>query len=346
MVFDCCEGSSYPETQQKTAKFLAALWLIAEQSDLPHQAIHQKLKVPYKMALTLRLVDEVIRKQICQVPNWHTFRQPEARYNEDAEARKLCYATVAVPAMTAALFQNAGLQHPLAVKLLHGADGTANPFRVLEAEERQSLLKMNYRFSADYVSLGLGVDHGTDYACPEQQVLSHATVLEVVKDAYKPKSGIGQILKIPQIYTSVVLSTKPEFSRVDVPKCCALIDQLGKKGVLNGKLASAFNAITGVFPQGFGINTSKYLSIVLGLNPRKPHEPNVIPLSAKPTYPLPDKQQGAHKIENYYFSETRKQFTPSQNAQIEALVKQTDNNDPSWKASETFHEWRAIWQRQ
>ena len=343
-IYDLCEGDSAAETQHKTAKFLTALWLMAEQHKGNLQALNQRLKVPYKLALTLRFADKILEKQLANVPNWKTFSNPEERYNPDPEHKKTWLAAVAMPLMIASLFQDAGLQHPLSIKLLHGATGRADPFRVLHQEERQSLLKMNYRFSIDYVTLGLGVDYATDYATPEQQLLAHATTLELVKDAYKPKSGIGEILKIPQIYASVVFSTKLGFKHDDVPKGCLLIDQLGKKGVLNPKLAQAFNSITGLFPQGFGLLNNEHKLFVFGLNPQKPHEPKVIPLLdtndigvSQPTFTL-------LKKDNFYFADTRKQFGAVETAKIEVLVKmKQQDNVNTWRSSESFDKWQKVW---
>ena len=343
-LYELCEGQNHQETQQKTAKFLATLWFLSEQIPGKVQALHQRLKAPYKMATTLRLVDAIIGKGIIDVPNWGSFDNPLERY-KDEDSRHKWFASVAVPVMTAALFQDSGLQHPLAIKLLNGQDGKADPFRVLDSEERISLLKMNYRFSVDYVTIGLGVDYATHYASPEQQILAHATTLELVKDAYKPDTGIGQLLKIPQIYTSVVFSTKAEYKREDVPKGCMLVDQLGKKGVLNSQLAKAFNSITGLFPQGFGILMQDTKGIVLGLNPKKMYEPTVLPLLTKDDKVLQAEVKSLGKSENFYFTDTRKKYSPAEIAKIETLVKLRPEDEPShWLASDSMDKWYAAWQ--
>lgn len=343
-VFELCEGRNHQETQQKTAKFLASLWFLSEQLPGKTQALHQRLKVPYKMALTLRLVDSIIGKNIINVPNWDSFEDPLARYGSEDD-RHRWFAGVAGPALIAALFQDSGLQHPLAIKLLNGANGKADPFRVLDSEERISLLKMNYRFSVDYVTIGLGVDYATHYASPEQQILAHATTLELVKDAYKPDTGIGQLLKIPQIYASVVFSTKAQYKREDVPKGCMLVDQLGKKGVLNAQLAKAFNSITGLFPQGFGVLMRDSKGIVFGLNPQKMYEPTVLSVLTKDDKPLNSQPATVSKSDNFYFTDTRKKFSEVEKAKIEALVKISPEDEPShWLASDSMDKWQAAWQ--
>ena len=343
-VYEFCEGESLAESQAKTAKFMAALWLISEQNTGKLQRLHQRLKAPYKIALTLRLVDRVIQNQLKSVPNWQKFESPEMRFKSH-ENQQEWFATVAMPAMVGALFQDSGLQHPLALRLLHGKDGKADPFRVLTAEERQSLLKMNYRFSVDYVTLGLGVDYATDYASPEQQVLAHATTLELVKDAYKPKSGIGEILKIPQIYTSVVLSTKPDVNRENVPKSCLLIDQLGKKGVLNANMASEFHRMTGIFPQGFGVVSTKHKSIVLGLYPPKPHEPHTIPLLSRDDVPVNQKRVPLAKAENQYFTDSSASQQPSPTVDSPLVKSTTQTVQRTWLASEHYEKWMRRWQK-
>ncbi|WP_100642852.1 hypothetical protein [Alteromonas facilis] len=341
-IYECCEGKSLEESKQKTAKFLASLWLLSEQYSGSVQAFHQRIKTPYKMALTLRLVDEVIHNKLLRVPNWDRFADPEIRFHGTEEQRQSWYALVAVPAMTAALFQDAGLHHPLAKKLLQGSNKSKDPFRVLDNDERTSLLKMNYRFSVDYVTTGLGADYGTTYATPETQILAHATQIELVKDAYKPATGIGELLKIPQIYASVVFSTKHEFTRTEVPKGCMLIDQLGKKGVLNVDLANAFNSIVGAFPQGYGLLSNDAKCMVLGLYPHKMHEPHVLALLSPKDELLDEPAYSLSKNANFYFASTRDQFSAQQPHEA------GEQNDAppiqgTWMASQEFAKWSSRW---
>ena len=344
-VIDLCEGNTAAESQQKTAKFLAALWMLAEQNGGGHQQIHQRLKAPYKLALSLRFADSILANKLADVPNWQALSNPGKRYT-DPEFKNQWLASVAMPLLMASLFQDSGLQHPLSLKLIYGETGRANPFRMLDQQERQSLLKMNYRFSVDYVTLGLGVDYATEYATPEQQILAHATTLELVKDAYKPETGIGEIIKIPQIYASVVFSTKSDFNREDVPKGCILVDQLGKKGVLNAKLAQAFTSITGLFPQGFGLLDKDQKLMVYGLNPKKQHEPFVKPLLDTNGDSVDQKVFTLLKADNFYFSETRKQFTELEMAKIEVLVKyKPQENANFWSTVESFAKWQPIWKK-
>ncbi|MBT0587451.1 hypothetical protein [Alteromonas oceanisediminis] len=343
-LYQLCEGKNPTETQQKTAKFLAALWLISENHQGDYRTLHQRLKAPYKVAITLRFIDDVLRNQLAQVPNWESFTDPDMRYKNEQNQQRW-FAAVAMPIMMAALFQDAGLQHPLALRLLNGARGELDPFRVLNQEERPSLLKMNYRFSVDYVTLGLGVDYATNYASPEEQILAHATTLEVVKDAYKPMQGIGELIKIPQIYASVVFSTKQHFVREDVPKDCMLVDQLGKKGVLQPALAKSFSGITGLFPQGFGVLNQDYKGMVYGLNPNSAHEPHCLPLLDHNDALVNQPEHVLAKAENFYFTSTRKQFSVVEKAKIDVLVK--PNNTPPdtnfWQPSQYFTRWQPTW---
>ena len=87
-IFDLCEGDSLADSQQKTAKFLAALWLLSEQHIGGHQSLNQRLKAPYKLALTLRFVDPILSKNLAKVPNWESFSNPEIRFDSDPEKKK------------------------------------------------------------------------------------------------------------------------------------------------------------------------------------------------------------------------------------------------------------------
>ena len=124
-----------------------------------------------------------------------------------------------------------------------------------------------------------------------------------------------------------------------------LVDQLGKKGVLNAQLAKAFNSITGLFPQGFGVLMRDSKGIVFGLNPKKMYEPTVLSVLTKDDKPLNSQPATVSKSDNFYFTDTRKKFSEVEKAKIEALVKISPEDEPShWLASDSMDKWQATWQ--
>jgi hypothetical protein len=77
--------------------------------------------------------------------------------------------------------------------------------------------------------------------------------LGLIRDDNSSKQGISEIIKIPQIYSSVIFSTKRDYQRKNLPTAAILISQLGIKKAISSKLSNVFVSIVGQFPLGFGI---------------------------------------------------------------------------------------------
>jgi hypothetical protein len=112
--------------------------------------------------------------------------------------------------MLAAVFQDVGLQHPDLLELLEGENGKKDRFRLLEKDEREKMLRLNYQHTMDYLQHGLGchqagagtAEEKEAFEMSEQQRLKFQ--LGLVLDANSSKLGTSEIIKIPQIYASVI----------------------------------------------------------------------------------------------------------------------------------------------
>ncbi|MCW8108341.1 hypothetical protein OPS25_07525 [Alteromonas ponticola] len=324
-LLDLCEGDSYEETQLLSAKFLGTIMLQTRGKVAGFQRFHQRLKPLYKAVLTLRLTDKMFQEQTVKNPYLIEHKNALSRFDGDSNVLEKWQTGLAIPLICAAILQDIGLQSPDVLLLLRGADNELDEFRVLEAEQRKALLKYNYQYTMDYLKKGLGIPKyvGNNKEERDEFVAHHKAANQfmhtIAKDAFVSKSGLGELLKIPQIYASIVLSTKPDYSRKELPKGYLLIEQLAKKGALNEKLAEAFIKIVGYFPQGFGITfipvnergeeKNQYeCAVVSRLNPSHPAEPICRVATRNLTYIASGNDEVIQRARNLFFAANQKKL--------------------------------------
>lgn len=337
------EGEDYAETQQKSSKFLATLVLFSQGSGKKLAEKHQSLKPAYKAVLSLRVLDKLLSsgtvKNAYMLSNYiqderYTIEQPD----------HICFTqSVILPVMLASIFQDVGLQHPDLINLLDGEEGDKDRFRLLENDERNTMLKLNYRYTIDYLKHGLGCqlantgDKETRKAfnIAEQKRLKFQ--LALVEDANSTKLGSSEIIKIPQIYASVVFSTKRKFDRKSLATASILIAQLAVKKKVSSPVANAFVSIVGQFPLGYGIvyiprdmrgselEIYEY-AIVTGLNPEKSEEPICRPVSKNLMFLEFSKKEVIEKTRNLHFHGARKKLEKVDPKRLSEIMQKLKHN--------------------
>ena len=81
-----------------------------------------------------------------------------------------------------------------------------------------------------------------------------------MKSAISPKQGIGNVIKVPQIYASIILSTKSSYNYKLLPKVYQALNQNAEKGTCDSSVVETLRSITGDYPQGYGITYIPYES--------------------------------------------------------------------------------------
>jgi len=345
----CCkllvlsEGESWQDTQTKSAKLLGTLQLLSPGEGAKLAQHHQKLKPAYKGVLALRLLDKLLLED--NIPNQYIKErnQPSQRYPDKEGELTLFQRDVAIPILIGALFQDVGLLHPEAQLLLKGEDGTLDEFRVLDNDIRLKLLKINHEQTLDYITLGLGSDQyvgnskvdKVSFEANEKERLNFTRTL--LKEAIKPKLVVGNLLKVPQIYTSVVFSTKQSYHLLDLPKAGLVINKAAEGEVISTDAANGLLAIVGHFPQGYGItyipqdedrqDMDRYeYAIVSNLNPKDPYVPRCRITTRNLTFIANGQSMLINKENNLFFLIARKKLGKINPARLEEILRKLVSN--------------------
>jgi len=281
-----CKGKDINERNNKFARILGTIQLMAPASTKAANNQNKRSKHLYRAILSLLLFEQLMKDQLITNP-----------YIQDVENKALDEADeeiyqneVQIPILMTALLLDVGNHHPDAIKILKGVDGKLDEFRTLNNEERLTLLKINYRQTINYLSNGIGVSTYIGNNKSERTLFDEhehnklSFILALLKRSVDPKKGIGNVIKIPQIYVSVVLSTRKNFEYKSLPRVFLLLNKGAEKGSYSQVVVNSLLKILGVFPPGFGItyipqnmdgtdlDRFEY-AIVNGIYPENPHSP-------------------------------------------------------------------------
>jgi hypothetical protein len=343
-ILKLSEGSGYAETQTDSAKILGTLLLLSPHEGTKLPELHQKLKPAYKAVLALRLLDKLLEDEGI-ITNSYILQkyQKDERYSEAENGISLFQRDVCLPIILAALIQDIGLQHPSAQLILKGAEGDFDEFRILENDVRITLLKINYQQSLNYLVHGLGLVSYRGNSREEKKLFDESEkarlqfARSLLTDSVKPKLAIGNLLKIPQIYASVVFSTKKECNLNNLPKATLVLEKAAQMKSINTEFTQYFIGIVGHFPQGFGItyipkdrenqDLEQYeYAIVFALNPKNPFVPVCRTATRHLTFNSVGKRIAVPIENNLYFATTRKKFSSISPERLQAILSKLCSN--------------------
>ena len=323
-VLKLAEGQNQQQTDTKSAKLLATLFMLSSSESKNRKQMHQLYKPLYKAVLALRLLDKMLLESKLS-NNYIVARyKPDTRFGKLPGSYSQFQLEVAIPVIIAAITQDIGMQHIEIQRLLKGVDGSLDEFRVLEKGTRVPLLMMNHEQTQDFISNGIGVSvyEGDDpdkrLRYEKKQNNRMKFVLGLLTDAVKPSPGsIGNIIKIPQIYSSFIMSTKPDYNFQDLPKVISVLSKAAKHASTCENSTQSFIHLVGNFPLGFGVlyvNSHQsdeqlqdyYYGIVTQLNPQKPDTPTCRKITDKGEICIETKDFSLMPENNLFYSSAQK----------------------------------------
>ena len=176
-IIELCEGESRAETNRKSAELLGTIQLLSPTEGSKVTVVNERSKPLYRGVLALRLLDQICLKKLSsgaylaqELADIADFDFSELR-SENKQAYDKFVNHVKVPLLMAAILQDIGNYHPDAQKIMHGADGKQDVFRILQIEERKALLQINYRETIMYLINGVGVANYLGNSKTERDVL-------------------------------------------------------------------------------------------------------------------------------------------------------------------------------
>lgn len=290
LVLQLSEGADWDETQLLSAKLLGTLYLLSPREGGRLAHAHNRFKPLYKAVLAVRLLDSSLRAGSVTNDYILSHYDPDSRYSDKDEGLSPFQTEIVTPLILAAMFQDIGMQHGDAQQILKGKTGSMDEFRLLQPQDRLNLLRINHEQSVNYLLHGLGSLNYVGDSREERDIFQQKQqkknqfIRNILVDAVTPKQGLGNLIKAPQIYTSVIMSTKPDFDIKQLPKAALLLEQIAKQGTISETAARNLVSIVGHFPQGYGVvylaksDRGKYLdsyeyAIVNRLNPENVRVP-------------------------------------------------------------------------
>lgn len=346
-IINLSEASSIEETNRNSAQLLGTIQLLSPTEGKRVAIINEQHKPLYKAVLALRLLDNIcINNKLSNIYIDSLLMGVSGDdYCNLASRDEIAYhrlvTQVKVPIVMAALLQDIGNYHPDAQAILQGEHGEKNAFRTLEVDERKALLQINYRETIKYLNQGIGVGNYIGHSKTDREHFNRAEQLkltfikQLLKSSIQPKQGIGNLLKVPQIYTSIVLSTKESYSYKLLPKVYQALYQNAERGIISKDIVDTLLLITGSFPQGYGItyiphdideNVRYEYAIVTQLYPEHVDEPLCRTATRNLTFLGHGKDVLVKKSHNLHFVATAQKFSKINKERLNEILELLSSN--------------------
>jgi hypothetical protein len=280
------EGNSRSETLTRSARILGTLQLTVSQSAKKWREVNFAFKPLYRTVLMLRLLSHMLENNLIKdgwILQHYLLQQP----NDNNCPFK---QNVQIPLIIAALLMDSGQLHPDAIGILSGVSKELDPLRQLRSEERKQFLAINKsaRLAIANHVLTIIPIKANNREEKQQNITEQQVRLKFIKECLssldKGNSHLRNLLKTPQVYSSIVLPGRKRFVYEALPKAALLLNEAVRSQQLDASAVKQLLRITGVFPQGYGIvfvppqnsnmiNEKYELAIVNQLYPTKAVEP-------------------------------------------------------------------------
>jgi len=348
-ILALAESFDFEDTIRKSSRFLGTLQLINPTEGKRVAEQNERTKPIYKAILCLRLFDQlyidglITESYVIESLGDITPEKYQSFINDENEDYQKFTEKVKIPLIIMSLIQDIGNLHPDAKLILFGEKSTLNPFRTLEQKERKTLLQINYRQTMQYITLGIG--EGKYYGnfkaerdeFNEREIGKVAFMQGLLKRWVNPKSVLGNLIKVPQIYTSIVLSTKDNYDYRTLPKVFQILKLNVERKHCHAKIVECLYRITGMFPMGYGItylpldssgnSLDRYeYAIVTRLYPQKLQQPECRVATRSLSFISRGQDLQIERSCNLYFPETAKKLSTMSKERLSEILELLASN--------------------
>ena len=212
------EGLSAADTLTRSARLLGCLQLTTPEAPRRWRDRQFGYKLLYRAVLSLRLMDHALQQQLITEPDWlddfasHQYDDDNSRYRLNRQ----------IPLVIAVMLLDAGQLSAQASVQLAGTFGELDPTRALSVEERANyLLTVQQATSALIAQLQeipyVGNSKAEKQLHMQQQQHSLQFIRRLLADQMNPASQHGNLLKVPAVYSSIVLPGRQRFQYEALP---------------------------------------------------------------------------------------------------------------------------------
>ena len=340
--------------ERDASQFIATMMLRAPlPADHNRCDINEKTKPIYIAALVVSLLSQLINKDIID-DDYITSRIPTLTENEKdpdlvehhEEELEIYITEVLNPIIIAALLHNIGSYCVEAEAIYQG-----DRYQVLDEDSRKSLIKTISEHTNIYLNWGFGKplerywgEENLDIELDKFDLMQ-----SIVKNYPKSQSPIGNLLRIPMIYSSFTLSTKLQHDFRFIFKAYDILASGIEKKVIYQPYAEVFLNMVGKYPLGAGISFISLetgypeRAIVSALNPPDPTTAIVKQLTRRQVYADDHTQVAVTK--DYIVSNS----TARKNSEFDtSYYKKQFPNGYYWNPSEAWQvdlEHKKFWRR-
>lgn len=338
VIIDACQDDDGGVAYKKIAKQLSILFLSSEPEHIHYTKINTRNKPLYRALLSLLLLDKLLQDDDIEHPYIKEYYKGVSSIFEPRFKNN-----VLLPIMLVSMCSDVGHKHPKLSSFLHGENEELDPNRLLSSQDRNFLLKQNYKHVTQFLVSGLGIQKYVGNSKDERETFEKAQkhkllfIKTLLKSMLQPKDGIGNLIKIPQVYTSVILNTKPTISTNNIPRVFQLLHKHADNGMLNGAMIEKLRIVTGDFPMGYGVayiprdsersalNQYEY-AIVSQLYPNKPDMPTCRSTTRNMTFHSSNLELRLSCDYNLYFPAARKKLETISKKRLNEILQKLWSN--------------------
>lgn len=288
--------------QKTLSQLLGTIILSTNISDKIRFPHNEQLKPIYITALTIALFEEARLKGLFNNPylihKTHEIFNTDIPYSMTADKVSTRFSKashyqplppdlkqqykeeVLKPLAKVALLQSIGSYSPEVKAIFNG-----DRYRALSSDERHTLLEITNQKTLDFIRFGISIPKRKFNTKSEKEAYYQAEkvklafMLQVVKGLKTPQNELGDLIRIPMIYSSILLSTKPKYDYDQIFNAYDIIARGQASQILRADYTQLFLKMMGRFPLGAGLyfiqqETGKIeKAIVSSLYPVDPNEP-------------------------------------------------------------------------
>lgn len=267
--------------ERDASQFIATMVLRAPlPADSNRCSTNEKTKPLYIAALTISLLKQLTSQQL--IDNDYITQRVPPLVPSDTHPDQLEYPAdllndyindVITPIIIAVLIHNIGSYSVEAERIYKG-----NRYRMLDEDARKSLITIIHSNTNNYLHYGFGKpqQNTKDKSKFDLEMERFELTESIINNYSKSQSPIGNLLRIPMIYSSFMLSTKPQHDFKLSYKAYDILKSGIDKSVVYPPFGQIFVNMVGQYPLGCGIFfISKETgvperAVVSSLNPPKP----------------------------------------------------------------------------